>query len=83
MMVGLKFRRTPYSLKMMVIAVAAAAALNYRNRKFAAGEEARLLAVHRDQIWFRQFAQRALCLQHANHGRGVDPPIEDEQIKRG
>ena len=43
-----------------------AAALDDRNGKLAAREEARLLAIHGDQIWLGQRAQRALRLQCAN-----------------
>ena len=52
-------------------AAAAAAALNDGNRKFATGEEAGNLAVHGDQVWFRESTQRAVGLHCANHLRRI------------
>ena len=36
------------------------------------GEEARLLAIHRNQVWFGQLAIRAFSAQELEHGRGVE-----------
>src|SRR6185369_13571003 len=64
-----------------VTAATAASALNNRNRKFAAGEEAGNLAIHRDQVWLGQRTQRTVCLHGANEGGHV--AAEQDQVRRG
>ena len=66
MMVGLKFRRTPYSFKTMVTPLPLLPVLKHWNRELTAGEEARLLTVHRDQVWFGQLAEGAFLAQHSS-----------------
>ena len=53
-------------------AVGAIAGLKNGYRKLTTGEEARLLIVHRDQVWFGQLAEGALSAQQLEHCRSVD-----------
>ncbi len=58
---------------------ATATALDYGHRILTAGEEARLLTVHRDQVWLGESAQRALCLQGAYHGGHI--AAQDQKVE--
>ena len=55
------------------------ASLDDRYWKLATGEEARFLAVHRDQVRLSEGAQRALLLQRADHCEGVAAHYKEVQ----
>ncbi len=66
----------------MVMPLPLLAHLKHRHRKLTAGEETRLLAVHRDQVWFGQLAERAFLTQHTEHRPGIDLTIENKEVER-
>src|SRR6187551_2570550 len=57
--------------------ISGAAALDDRNRELAAGEEARRLAIHGDQVWLSQSTQSTVGLHGANQLHGVATHEED------
>src|SRR5688572_20121666 len=63
-------------------AVTAIAHLEHRYGELTTGEEARLLTVHRDQVWLGQLAEGAFLTQHSQHRAGIDLTIENEKVQR-
>ena len=66
-MVGVKSRRTPNSLNWIVTVLPAAPALHDGIGILAAGQEARFLAVLRDQVRLGQALEETLGLQRLDH----------------
>ena len=77
--VGVKFSRMPNSLYCTV--TVPVVALDDRDREFAAGEEARFLAVVGDQIRFGEALERARCCSALKQRADVVLRDEDEQVQ--
>ena len=69
--VGVKCRRTPNSLNMIVTRLSLRAGLHDGIGILAAGEEARFLAVGRDQVRLGQALEQSLGLQRPDDGAEV------------
>ena len=79
--VGVKLRRMPNSLNVMVTRVGARAGLHDRIGILAAGEEAGFLAVGRDQVRLGQALEEALVLQRLDRAAEAFLGVEDEQVE--
>src|SRR5215472_4507467 len=56
-------------------------ALQHRERKLSAGEEARFFARFRQKIWLSENLQEVLFLERFNYCSQVDARIEQEQVQ--
>ena len=79
--VGVNRRRTPNSLKTIVTAEFSPVALHDGIGILTAGEEARFLAVLRDQVRLGQALKQALAFERLDDGAELFFGVEEEQVQ--